>query len=65
MPPGSTGTVTLPLGDWGRAVTESGAAVWTDGAFVPGADGVVSGMALGTDAVTFEVGSGTYTFIVA
>ena len=54
MPPGSTGTVTLPLGDWGRAVTESGAAVWTDGAFVPGADGVVSGMALGTDAVTFE-----------
>ena len=67
VPPGSTASVTLPLAGFGSGVTEGGTAVWADGAFVAGVDGVAGAALLDSrgDAVVFEIGSGTYSFVVA
>ena len=42
-------------------IAESGRVVWKDGVFAEGVDGIRAGEADG-DLVTFEVGSGEYTF---
>ena len=66
IPPGSAAEVVLPVGDaFGTAATESGAPVWSDGAFVAGVDGVYAGSAQADGSVMLEIGSGTYSFTVA
>jgi hypothetical protein len=53
----------------GLRVSESGVSVWANGAFVPGAVGVVNAtvgsndLPVGTSTVDFEVLAGTYTFM--
>ena len=43
------------------AVAESGKTVFQDGAYVAGVSGI-SGASRSTDYVTFDIGSGTYSF---
>ena len=75
IPPNTESTVTLPTGDAASqdlTVTESGTVVWQRGKFVAAASpGVISGRrsdggAFGQQqpGVTFEIGSGRYTFVV-
>ena len=47
------------------SASESGAPVWSDGAFVAGVDGVYAGSAQADGSVTLEIGSGNYSFTVA
>ena len=68
LPPNAKARVVMPtiVPNSAARIEEVGSnrAVWTNGAYVPGADGV-SGGAAGLDAhtVVFSVGSGAYTFV--
>ena len=62
LPPASNGSVSVPVpGLSNPTVTESGAVVWRDGAFVPGVAGVTGAERSGS-YVVFDIGSGDYTF---
>lgn len=74
VPAGSTASVILPTmgGDVtakGVAVTEGGAAIWQNGAFVSGVPGVAGAGPAdpsmgGKAALAVEIGSGDYSFVV-
>lgn len=65
VPSQSKANVVIPLFDYSNfKVTESGAIVWTNNQFVPGASGVVSA-SLSRDAITFSVLSGNYRFKIS
>jgi len=62
VPANSVATVNVPVADAkAAAITEGGKAVWDNGSFVVGVEGVTSGRA-GEHVVTLEVGSGHYEF---
>jgi alpha-L-rhamnosidase len=61
IPVNSRAQVRVPkMGLAGVTITEDGAMVWVDGAFVDGVLGITDGSE-STDDVTFEVGSGSYS----
>ena len=65
IPVNSTAQVSLPtMGLDDIAVTESDAAVWKEGSFIKFSPGVTSANRTG-DYITFNVGSGTYSFELA
>jgi hypothetical protein len=62
LPPTVRGTAAVPVvGLANPTVTESGAVVWRDGAFVPGVEGV-TGAARAGGYVVFDIGSGDFAF---
>jgi alpha-L-rhamnosidase len=62
IPANTTATVSVPtLGLKEVVVAESGKVIWKDGSFVDGAAGVTAGSRT-PDYVTFDVGSGDYSF---
>ena len=62
VPANATAMVSVPAADGGMTeIAESGRVVWKNGVFAEGVDGIRAGKADG-DFVTFEVGSGEYTF---
>lgn len=63
LPSGSSGSVSVPK-TYGAATScsESGLRVWTSGAFVPGAPGILSGVDDG-QFITFNVTSGAFLFM--
>jgi alpha-L-rhamnosidase len=62
IPAGSRAKVSVPTtGLANVAVTESGKTVFRDGAYVPGVAGI-GGASRSADYVTFDVGSGAYSF---
>ena len=62
VPANSRAAVSVPtMGLSDFAIDEGGVDVWKDGSYVAGVDGVESAEDAG-DAVTFEIGSGSYTF---
>jgi len=64
IPVNSTAKVSVPaLGLKEFAITESGKTVWKSGAYITGVAGITAGKRDG-DYVTFEVGSGAYSFKV-
>ena len=64
VPANSRAAVSVPkLGLANVAIDEGGADVWKDGAYVAGVAGVESAADAG-DAVTFEIGSGSYRFVL-
>ena len=66
VPVGSTATVVLSAFGGGAKseVTESGTAVWSKGAYVPGAAGI-TGATCDGKSIGVSVGSGRYVFTVA
>lgn len=66
IPAGSAATVELPVFDAeGVTINEGGVAVWKSAKFVPGVKGIVSGEASGASAVTLQVQSGAYKFVIS
>lgn len=64
IPVNSTARVSVPtLGLSGIAVNEGGVAVWQNGAFIAGRDGIQSASAR-AGFVDVEVGSGSYSFVM-
>ncbi len=62
VPPNATAEVHVPkLGLSGVSVTEGSTPVWQDGSFVGGVDGISGGTET-DDAVSLDIGSGTYAF---
>ena len=61
VPPNTTAAVSVPVGDGNTTIMEGKQAVWRKGAFVEGVAGVTAGRA-NDGVVTFEIGSGDYTF---
>ena len=64
LPVNSKAIVSVPkLGSKNVVISETGAAVWEDGRFIPGVPGITAGKD-GDEYVVFEVGSGTYHFLL-
>jgi alpha-L-rhamnosidase len=62
IPVNSVAKVSVPkLGLQDVAVTESGKTVWKNGKFIKGVSGIIAGSET-DDYVTFDIGSGSYTF---
>ncbi len=65
IPANTTATVSVPtLGLKDVTIAESGRTVWKDGEYIDGAEGVAAGRRE-DDYVTFDVGSGVYSFRVS
>lgn len=67
IPVGSTASVQIPTLEDASVVTiqENDVTIWTNNAFVPGVAGITSGVAApGNTGVNFQVGSGSYSFVV-
>lgn len=65
LPSGCQGTVSVPkAAGAATAVTEGGASVWAQGAFVAGVPGVVAGAEDGS-FITFSVTSGAFVFLAS
>jgi alpha-L-rhamnosidase len=62
IPANTTAKVSVPTMGLGNVgVTESGKAVWKDGSYVGGVAGISAGSGT-ADYVTFDAGSGSYSF---
>ena len=62
LPPGSEGTISVPVtGLKTPAIAEGGKPVWKGGSYVKGVAGITAAKRNG-DYVTFDVGSGVYSF---
>ena len=65
IPANTTAKVSVPtMGSENVSVAESGKAVWKDGSYVSGVAGITGGSRT-ADYVTFDVGSGIYSFYLA
>ena len=67
IPIGSTATVVVPLQNGmppvpNGIIFEGSKVVWSAGKFKPGVPGIISGSAVGTAGISFEILSGEYIF---
>jgi hypothetical protein len=66
VPPNIRTTVAIPVPGLAKlTITEDGAVVWRDGAFVSGVAGVTGGSAGNDSTIVLDIGSGNYSFLTA